>query len=266
MFISFVSSDVCQYTILLHFQMSAAWVWIPTVFLSFLMLDVTASPSVSHMCDEPFQATITDVTNVTFPASRSFLDPDHVFYRELLRFTDEEIDREQEAAIQFFRNTYGLDFTNVEPDEQGQRILGNASFQPFVLPFNLTYVFNSWLVNGKTRTRCFRSRRGGFRVLFSGTAMLHGEYGGEEGRLAFANDAVFCGHEYFYDVCEQQGIVFQLESPKPIRNAPSDGWFIVNYRVHNRILGEGVLWGLFQMAAVNATTIRFESRQVITFL
>ena len=244
--------------------MSAAWVWIPTVFLSFLMLHVTASPQ--RMCDEPFQATITDVTNVTYPASRSFLDPDHIFYKEVLRFTDEEIDREREAAIQFFRNTYGLNFTNVQPDEQGQRILGNASFQPFVLPFNITYVFNSWLVNGRTRTRCFRSRRGGFRVLFSGTVMLHGEYGGEEGRLAFANDAIFYGREYVYDVCEQQGIIFQLESPKPIRNAPSDGWFVINYRVRNRMLGEGVLWGLFRRTAVNATTIRFESRQVITFL
>ena len=65
-------------TILLHFQMSAAQVWVPIVFLSFLMLNVTASPS-SHMSDEPFRATITDVTNVTYPASRSFLDPDHVF-------------------------------------------------------------------------------------------------------------------------------------------------------------------------------------------
>ena len=96
--------------------------------------------------------------------------------------------------------------------------------------------------------------------------MLHGEYGGVEGRLAFVNDAVFYGREYVYDVCEQQGITFQLESPKPIRNTPSDGWFVINDRVRNRMLGEGVLWGLFRMTAVNTTTIRFESRQVITFL
>ena len=246
--------------------MSATGVWIQTVFLSFLMLHVTASSSASHMCDEPFRATITDVTNVTYPTSRSFLDPDHVFYRELLCFTDEEIDREQEAALQFFRNTYGLDFTNIEPDELGQRILGNATFAPFVLPFNITYVFNSWLVNGKTRTRCFRSRRGGFRVVFSGTAMVHGEYGGEEGRLAFANNTLFYGREYLYDVCEQQGIIFQMESLTLSRNEPSDGTAIINYRVRNRMLGEGVLWGLFQLTAVNATTTRVEARQVITFV
>ena len=241
--------------------MSAAWVWIPTVFLSFLMLHVTASPS-AGMCDEPFQATITVATNVTYPTSRGFFDADHVFYREILRFTDEEIDRERETAIHFFRNTYGLDFTDVEPDEQGQRILGNATFQPAILPFNFTYVFNSWLVNGRARTRCFRVRRGGFRAIFSGTVMLHGEYGGEEGKLAF----VFYGHEYVYDVCEQQGIIFQLESPTPLRNEPSDGWLVINCRVCNRMLGDGVLRELDRLTAVNPTTTRAEGYGVITFL
>ena len=255
--------------------MSAAWVWIPTIFLSFLMLHVTASQS--QTCDEPFRATITIVADVTYPTSRrslldgtylpsdSLMDPDHVFYREILRFTVEEIDREREAAIHFFRNTYGLDFTDVDPDELGRRILGNATFQTVTLP-NYTYVFNSWLVNGRTRTRCFRSRRGGFQVVFRGTAMLHGEYGGEEGKLAFANDIVFYGREYAYDVCEQQGIIFQMESLTPLRYEPSDGWLVLNYRVRNRMLGEGVLWGLERVTAVNSTTSRLEAYDVFTFL
>ena len=244
--------------------MSAAWVWIPTVLLGFLLLYVTASPYLQK-CDEPFRATITVVTNVTIDPE-GVLDPDNVFYREVLRFTDEEIDQEREAAIQFFRNSYGLDFTNVEPDEQGQRILGNATFQSVLFSYNDTYVFNSWVVNGKTRTRCFRSRKAGFQVLFYGTGMLHGEYGGEEGRLAFRTDVVFYGREYVYDVCEQQGIIFQLESSTPIRGEQSDGWHIANYRVRNRMLGEGVLWGLYRYTLINSTTARIETRQVITFL
>ena len=244
--------------------MSTAWVWISTVFLCFLVLHVTASSS-RQKCDEPFRATITVVTNVTTDTA-SFLDPDNVFYREVLRFTDEEIDREREAAIQFHRNMYGLNFTNVEPDELGQRTLGNATFQPVLFPTNDTYVFNSWVVNGKARTRCFRSRKGGFQVLFNGIGMLHGEYGGEEGRLAFSSDVLFYGREYVYDVCEQQGIIFQLESSTPIRAEQSDGWHIANYRVRNRMLGEGVLWGLYRLTPVNPTTMRLETRQVITFL
>ena len=109
-------------------------------------------------------------------------------------------------------------------------------------------------------------RKGGFQVRFTGTVVLHGEYGGEEGRLAFADDIVLYGHEYLYDVCEQQGIIFQLESLTPIRRVPADSWTIVNYRVHNRMLGEGVLWGLYRFTTVNPTTSRLKTHQVITFL
>ena len=118
-----------------HVQMSAVYMWIPAL-LSFLMLHNAAAQS--QMCKEPFQAVLTVVTNVTFPTSASSLDPNHVFYREVLRFTEEEIDREREAAIQFFRNFAGLDFTNIEPNERGQRIWENATFGPIMMPFNNT--------------------------------------------------------------------------------------------------------------------------------
>ena len=244
--------------------MSAAWVWIPTVFLSFLMLHSAAAQS--QMCEEPFQAALMLVTNVTFPASSSFLNSDLVYYREVLRFTEEAINREREAAMNFYRDFYGLDFTNVQPDELGRRILGNATFRPVMSPYNNTFVFNSWLVNGRTRTRCFRAADGGFEARFSGTVMLHGEYGGEEGRLGFTNEGVFYGHDYFFDICAQQGIIFQIETPTPVRLASSDDWFVLHFRVRNRMLGEGVTWGVGRVTAADQTMLRFESRQVYTFL
>ena len=94
--------------------------WTAAVFVSVLMLLSTAAQS--QMCEEPFQATLTLITNVTYPVSSNFLDPELVYYREILRFTEQEIDREREAAIRFFKDFYGLDFANVEPNEQGQRI------------------------------------------------------------------------------------------------------------------------------------------------
>ena len=139
--------------------------WIPAVW-SFLILHNAATQS--QMCEE---AVLTVVTNVTFPTSASFLDPNHVFYREVMCFTEEEIDREREAAIQFFRGFAGLDFTN------------------------------TWLANGNTRTRCFLLGDGGFRVQFTGAVMLHGEYGGEEGRLGVAGEGLLYGHDYLYDAC-----------------------------------------------------------------
>ena len=42
--------------------------------------------------------------SVTLPNPTRFLDSDVVFYRNVLRYT-EEIDRDMEAAMQFFRDT-----------------------------------------------------------------------------------------------------------------------------------------------------------------
>ena len=142
--------------------MFAMWVWLSAVFFGFLNLHNVAAQS--QMCTEPFQAVITLINNVTLPNPTRFLDSDLVFYRKVLRYTEEEIDWDTEAAMQFFRDTFGLDFTNIEPNEQLQRTLGNAKMELVMIPFNSTYVFNSWLVNGKTRTRCFPVADGGYHV------------------------------------------------------------------------------------------------------
>ena len=92
--------------------MSAVRLWISVVFLSVLNLHNAAAQS--QMCEEPFKATITVATNVTFPASASSFDPDLVFYRKIMRFTEEEIDRERDAAMHFYKDMYGLDFTSIE--------------------------------------------------------------------------------------------------------------------------------------------------------
>ena len=41
------------------------------------------------------------------------------------------------------------------------------------------------------------------KYFFLDTVRLHGEYGGEEGRLAFGEETAFYAwHEYRYDVCK----------------------------------------------------------------
>ena len=243
--------------------MFAMRLWVTVALVSFL-----SAAAQSQMCNEPFQAVMTVLSNVTLPISTNFLDSDLVFYREVLCFTEEEIDRDRKAAMQFFSDTYGLDFTNIEPNEQGQRTLGNATFQTFTFPFNFTYVFNSWLVNGKKRTRCFPVGEGGFLVRFTGPMMLHGEYGGEEGKLVIETDRVFYHQQYIYEACKQQGIVFQVESTAPIQTTASNpgGFVVYNFRVHNRVLGEGTAWGVGRGSAVNPTTWRLEGSVVYTFL
>ena len=247
-----------------NLQMPSTLVWIPAVFLGFLMLHNAAAQS--QMCEEHFQAVLTLVTNKTYPASAQFLDSDLVYFREVLRYTEAEIDRETEAAMQFFRDSYGLDFTNVEPDEKGRRSLGNATMRPFMTPYNNTFVDNRWLANGNTRSKCYQVGDGGFQVRFSGPVMLYGEYGGTQGRRAFANEGLLYGYDYIYDACDQQGIEIQVSTIAPARFVRTDGFLVTTFRVRNRRLGEGLSWGASRVSSVNPTTNRFEGRQVFTFV
>ena len=116
--------------------MSAMWLWISVVFFSSLNLHNAAAHS--QMCEEPFKATITLVTNVTIPISASSFDPDLLHFRKTLCFTEEEINHEREAAMRFYIDMYGFDFTNIQPNDQEQRILGNATFEPSRSAINFT--------------------------------------------------------------------------------------------------------------------------------
>ena len=71
--------------------------------------------------------------------------------------------------------------------------------------------------------------------------MLHGEYGGEEGKLVIAPDHLFYQHQYVYEACKQQGIIFQIETVAPVRVQSSNqgGFVVYNFRVCHRVLGEG---------------------------
>ena len=72
--------------------------------------------------------------------------------------------------------------------------------------------------------------------------------------------------DYVFDACKQQGLTFQLESLAPLRSVPVDCYVVNILRVHNRMLGEGLIWGVCRVTAINATTLRLELREVVTFL
>ena len=58
------------------------------------------------------------------------------FFRDILRFTEEETRQAQEAAIQHFNTQFGLDFSNIQPNNANQRFLGNGTFRSTKAPFN----------------------------------------------------------------------------------------------------------------------------------
>ena len=124
---------------------------IQATILGLFMLHSTAAQS----CSTPFQAASTAITNVVVP--QLVPDPDYTYYRESLRFTDARAQQEKELenAIQYYNTQFGLDFSNAEPNELGQRFVGNAMFQFNFFPVNFTAVGNNWIVNGNTKSKCF---------------------------------------------------------------------------------------------------------------
>ena len=84
--------------------------------------------------------------------------------------------------------------------------------------------------------------------------MFHGEYGGEEGKLVSTDEYLAYGHDYIFDACKQQGLTFQYESFVPIRGTPVDHYLVITLRVRNRMLGEGIVWGVGRSTTVDATT------------
>ena len=118
----------------------------------------------------------------------------------------------------------------------------------------------TWLVSGRSRTKCFPAQGGDFiGCAFQVHAMmLHGEYGGEEEKLVSRNENLLYGYDYVFNACKQQGLVFHLESLAPSHSVPVDGYFGTTFRVTNRMLGEGILWGVGRSTTVDATTRWFE--------
>ena len=105
----------------------SAHAWIQTILLGVLIVNNVASQT----CSTPFEAVIAGVTDLVVPASSlQFADPEMKFYTETLRFTAEETNRVMENAIQHFNTQFGIDFSNVEPNEANQRFLPTAIFGP----------------------------------------------------------------------------------------------------------------------------------------
>ena len=222
----------------------------------------------SQTCSTPFEAVFASVTDLVVPASSLvFLDPEMRFYTETLRFTAEETSRELENAIQHFNTQFGIDFSNVEPDETNRRFLPTAIFSPNLNPQNFTIVANRWIVTGNRRSRCFPMSIGFFAINFNATTMLHGVYGGEEGIQVEAEDTVIYGHMAIFGACDQQPIVIQAQNNIPGRRTPVEGWIIDEYQLYNRQLGRGRAQSVSKSRSSpdDPTMIEIEVQMVVSF-
>ena len=114
-----------------------------------------------------------------------------------MKCTEQEIQTATQSAIEYFNTTFGLDFSQSEPNQQGHRIFQNASFSASKSPIAATTKSNLWLVNGNTNSRCFDVHLGWFGISFLGEQVLYGTFGGTEGKITLPTTDVIT---WFY-VC-----------------------------------------------------------------
>lgn len=239
--------------------------WMLLVAL-FGVLSTTGVMGQTSQCPQDwFPVQFNIVANVTFPVAAFAPDVDFSYHRDVLKFTPEEIETDQQNAINFFATRFGLNFSS-GPDESGVRRYQNAFFSPFRFPSTFTTTINRWLKNGNTRSTCYTVRAGGFLLSFSGPQMLHGTYGGEEGKPA--NVGAGAGYGYHsIEICPQSPFVIQWQNPIPGHPHPVDRYNTIKSDLFHRTLGQGIELGASRIVFHNGdeSTYRYEYETVVTF-
>ena len=216
-----------------------------------------------------FAAEFVSITDVVIPSTSAAVeaDPDLTFFRDIMLFTEEEIERETQDAMEFFNTKFGLDFSQSEPNELGERMIESAVMYPYIFaPVNqYTITYNRWIITGNTNNLCFENRDGGYAVIFTGERLLHGTYGGEEGISVPAGAApgVVFGY-YNIPVCPQEPLVIRYSSGTPFRSNV-DGIFTINCDLFHRVWGPGLAQGTFRFLPTEDGRVRVVTRNLFTF-
>ena len=109
------------------------------MILAFLVILGATTNTAAQTCPSGwFDVSFAIIVDTTIPANTSFQDPDLHYFKEVLKFSDQEIDEAAEDAIEFFNTRFGLDFSDSIPNDQGQRFFENAMFFPNEFPFDIT--------------------------------------------------------------------------------------------------------------------------------
>ena len=244
-------------------------VWIYVCFFAVSSLTVLCESCPS----EHFSAVFVISIDQTIDDQNIILDdPELTFFKDIVNFSEDEIQDAFEYAINFFNESFGLDFSISTPNEQNERFFENAKMSPFFFTEKLefTVTANNWIRNGNTRSRCYRLRNGGIRVTFSGDQTLYGTYGGTEGKpagITSTNTDLLYSGIFKIDGCQQSPVIIFYRSATPTRIDPIDRNVISNFNVKNEVLGRGRSHGVASARPDKDEPEKFRItlRNVVTF-
>ena len=125
---------------------------------------------------------------------------------------------------------------------------------------------NFWIRTGNTHSSCYQIRDGGLRVTFLADQMLHGSYGGTEGKPVGPSEILFYGF-FNIDVCQQSPVIIQYQTSVPFRAEPIDGLAPLYIDVYNHVLGHGKAQGVARIFPhpTEPGQYRVVGRNVFTF-
>ena len=217
--------------------------WVLVCLFSVLITDAAAQSCPANLNSEAQIVLVFDRTVPLDDLPAAGVDTNFTFFREVLGYDDTQIQQETQNAFQFLNETFGLDFSQSEPNERGIRFFQNATFQPIRRP-SPNATFNRWSISGRTESRCFMAAIGGFFVSFTGKQTLRETYGGEEGIQVTSSRAL--GYEYIsISIPGRESVVILRRTPVPNESARI-GLFVLFYELFHPTLGQGAQQGFFQ--------------------
>ena len=96
-------------------------------------VSVMAVSSYDTCPSNQFSAVFTSTLEQTVDEPALFkLDPELTFFKDVLKLRDDAIRHVFEDAINFFNNTYGLDFSASPPNENYQCSIEDAVMSPYI--------------------------------------------------------------------------------------------------------------------------------------
>jgi hypothetical protein len=126
-------------------------------------------------------------------AGEPLLGDPEAFQREVMGRSTEEIEADKAAAEEFFLRRFGVDFTSTSSELFGEEEIEEATFGPFAVSDAFNY--RAYVISGEhVPAKGWQVRDGGWMVTMTEDTVLHGEYGGTEGKAVSAGTVFVFGN------------------------------------------------------------------------
>ena len=239
----------------------------PKITLTILLITMTPAAS-AHASQIQCPPGVQFIASANLVVSTNILsqtsDPNLTFFRHVLEFSEQQIEAATQSAFEYFNTTFGLDFSESVPDDvTGERRFQNASMSPSRVPFNYTVKANRWLVAGNTGSKCFDQQIGFFGVRFLDDQVLHGTYGGLEGRRIRAGP--FQDILWGYTMTNSRPpVLIQYQSASPSHTSP-DGIVSENNIAFHPTLGQGIILSTVVFTPIDETRAQIVAYDTVVF-